>query len=86
MGAKEQSGRTWPSIFWARGTVRKVIIFLNISRHSLLICLHCCLHPYKTLKAVAMATAAIVVLTPAKNLKFILGFLVVSPLFNHFLG
>ncbi len=20
MGAKEQSGRTWPSIFWARGT------------------------------------------------------------------
>ncbi len=21
MGAKEQSGRTWPSIFWARGTV-----------------------------------------------------------------
>jgi hypothetical protein len=21
VGAKEQSGRTWPSIFWARGTV-----------------------------------------------------------------
>ncbi len=21
MGAKEQSGRTWPSIFWARGTI-----------------------------------------------------------------
>ncbi len=21
MGAKEQSGRTWPSIFWARGTL-----------------------------------------------------------------
>jgi hypothetical protein len=32
-------------------------------------------------------TAAIVVLTPAKNLnKFFGGFLVVSPLFNHFLG
>jgi hypothetical protein len=48
-------------------TVRRVIISLNISRHPLLICLHCCLHQYKTLKAVA--TAAIVVLTPAKNLK-----------------
>ncbi len=23
MGAKEQSGRTWPSIFWARGTKDK---------------------------------------------------------------
>jgi hypothetical protein len=31
----------------------------------LLICLHCCFHHYKTLKAVATATAAIVVLTPA---------------------
>jgi hypothetical protein len=31
--------------------------------------------------------AAIVLLTPAKNLKkAFLGFLVVSPLFNHFLG
>ncbi len=68
-------------------TVRRVIIFLNISRHPLLICLHCCLHQYKTLKAVAKATVAIVVLTPAKNLKKVfLGFLVVSPLFNHFLG
>ena len=47
-------------------TVRRVIIFLNISRHPLLICLHWCLHQYKTLKAVTMA--AIVVLTPAKNL------------------
>jgi hypothetical protein len=28
-------------------TVRRVIIFLNISRCSLLICLHCCLHQYK---------------------------------------
>ena len=64
-------------------TVRRVIIFLNIPRHPLLICLHCCLHQYKTLKAVAMATAAIVVLTPAKNLnKVVWGFLVVSPLFN----
>ena len=41
-------------------TVRRVIMFLNISRHPLLICLHCCLHQYKTLKAVASATAAIV--------------------------
>jgi hypothetical protein len=64
-------------------TVRRVIIFLNISRHPLLICLHWCLHQYKTLKAVAMA--AIVVLTPAKNLnKAFWGFLVVSPLFNLF--
>jgi hypothetical protein len=68
-------------------TVRRVIIFLNISRHPLLICLKCCLHQYRTLKAEAMATAAIVLLTPAKNLKKdFLGFLVVSPLFNHFLG
>jgi hypothetical protein len=52
-------------------TVRRLIIFLNISRHPLLICLHHCLHQYKTLKAVA--TAAIVVLTPAKNLKKIFG-------------
>jgi hypothetical protein len=50
-------------------TVRRVITFLNISRHPLLICLHCCLHQYKTLKAVATATAAIILLTPAKNLK-----------------
>ncbi len=28
-------------------TVRRVIIFLNISRHPLLICLQCCLHQYK---------------------------------------
>ncbi len=56
-------------------TVRMVIIFLNISRHSLLIRLKCCLHWYKTLKAVATSMAAIVVLTPSKNLKK--GFLVV---------
>jgi hypothetical protein len=68
-------------------TVRRVIIFLNISRHPLLICLQCCLPQYKTLKAVVTATAAIVLLTPAKNLmKVFLDFLVVSPLFNHFLG
>ncbi len=41
-------------------TDRRVIIFLNISRHPLLICLQCCLHHYKTLKAVATETAAIV--------------------------
>jgi hypothetical protein len=33
-------------------TVRRLIIFLNISRHPLLIFLQCCLHQYKTLKAV----------------------------------
>jgi hypothetical protein len=64
-------------------TIRKVIIFLNIARHPFLILLHCCLHQYKTLKAMAMATAtaAIVVLTPAK---VFWKFLVVSPLFNIF--
>ncbi len=68
-------------------TARRAIIFLNISRHPLLICLQCCLHQYKTLKVVATATTAIVLLTPAKNLKKVfLEFLVVSPLFNHFLG
>jgi hypothetical protein len=56
-------------------TVRMVIIFLNILRHSLLIRLQCCLHQYKTLKAVATSMAAIVVLTTSKNLKK--GFLVV---------
>ncbi len=40
-------------------TVRRVIIFLNISRPPLLICSHCCLHQYKTLKAVARAIAAV---------------------------
>jgi hypothetical protein len=49
-------------------TVRRVTIFLNISRRPLLICLHCCLRQYKTLKAVATAKAAIILLTPAKNL------------------
>ncbi len=68
-------------------TLRRVFILLNISRHPLLICLHCCLRQYKTLKAVAMAMAVIVVLIPAKNLnKVFLGFLVVSLLFYHFLG
>ncbi len=67
--------------------VRRVIIFLDISRHPLLIWLHCCFHQYKTLKAVATAKAAIVLLTPAKNLnKVFWGFLVVFPLFNNFLG
>jgi hypothetical protein len=49
-----------------RVTIRRVIIFLNISRHPLLICLHYCLHHFKTLKSVT--TVAISVLTPAKNL------------------
>ncbi len=69
------------------GTVGRVIIFLNISRCPLLICLHCCLHQYKTLKAVVTAKAAIILLTPAKNLnKVFWGFLVVSPLFHHYQG
>jgi hypothetical protein len=63
--------------------VRRVIIFLNISRHPLLIWLHCCFHQYKTLKAVATAKAAIVLLTPARNLNKVFGgFLAVFPLFN----
>jgi hypothetical protein len=32
--------------------------------------MHCCFHHYKTLKAVATATVAIVVLTPANFLHF----------------
>jgi hypothetical protein len=68
-------------------TVRRAIIFLNISRRPLLTCLHCCLHQYKTLKAVATVIATIVLLTPAKILnKVFWGFLVVSPLFNHYQG
>jgi hypothetical protein len=68
-------------------TVRRVIIFLNISRRPLLLCLHCCLYQYKTLKAVATAMATIILMTPAKNLnKVFWGFLVVSPLFNHYQG
>ncbi len=68
-------------------TDRRLIIFLNISRRPLLICLHCCLHQYKTLKAVATAKAALILLTPAKNLdKVFWGFLGVSPLFNHYQG
>ncbi len=67
--------------------VRRVIIFLNISRHPLLIWLRRCFHQYKTRKAVATAKAATVLLTPARNLnKVFWGFLVVFPLFNHFLG
>ncbi len=58
-------------------TVRRVIIFLNISRRPLLICLHCCLHLYKTLKAVAVAKAKAAI---------IWGFLLVFPLFNHYQG
>ncbi len=44
--------------------------FLNFSRHPLLIWLHCFFHRCKTLKAVATATAAIVLLTPAKFYHF----------------
>jgi hypothetical protein len=68
-------------------TVRGVIIFWNISRRPWRICEHCCLHQYKTLNAVATPMAAIVLLTPAKNLnKVFWAFLVVSPLFNHYQG
>jgi hypothetical protein len=38
--------------------------FLNFSRYPLLTSLHWCLHHYKTLKTVATATQAIVVMTP----------------------
>ncbi len=44
--------------------------FFSFSRHPLLIWLHCYFHHYKTLKAVTMATAAIVVLTPANFYHF----------------
>ncbi len=44
--------------------------FWNFSRRPLLIWLHCCFHHYKTLKAVATATAAIVLLTPANFYHF----------------
>ncbi len=68
-------------------TVRGVIVFLNISRRPLRICLRCCLHQYKTLKAVATAMAVIVLLTPATNLnKVFWVVLVVSPLFNRYQG
>ena len=40
----------------------------NFSRHPSLIYIHCCLHQYITLKAVATAMAAIVVLTRSKSL------------------
>jgi len=39
-----------------RVTVRRVIIFLNISRHPLLIWLHCCLHQYKTVAILLLFT------------------------------
>ncbi len=51
-------------------TARRLIFFWNFSRHPLLIWLHCFFHHHKTLKAVAMATTAIVVLTPANFYHF----------------
>ncbi len=59
---KSKKNRTVPVI--------RVIILLNFSRHPSLICLHCCLHQYKTLKVVA--TEASVVLNPSKSLKWFL--------------
>jgi hypothetical protein len=50
-------------------TVKRVIIFLYISRHPLLICLQCCLHQYKSPKAMATATAAIILLTICQEFK-----------------
>ncbi len=44
--------------------------FWNFSRHPLLIWLHFIFHRYKTLKAVATVTAAIVLLTPANFYHF----------------
>jgi hypothetical protein len=46
------------------------LFFWNFSRHPLLFGLHCCFHHYKFLKAVAMATAAVVLLTPANFYHF----------------
>ncbi len=51
-------------------TARRLIFFLSFSRRPLLIWLHCCFHHYKTQKAVAMARAAIVLLTPANFYNF----------------
>ncbi len=42
----------------------------DFSRRPLLIWLHCCFHHYKTLKAVATATVATVLLTPANFYHF----------------
>ncbi len=53
-----------------RMATAKRLIFWNFSRHPLLIWLYCCFHHYITLKAVATATGALVLLTPAN--------------FNHF--
>ncbi len=44
--------------------------FLKASFADLITLLFCCFHHYKTLKAVAMATAVIVVLTPANFYNF----------------
>jgi hypothetical protein len=46
-------------------TARRLILFGISQGVALLICLHCCFHQFKTLKAAATATAAIVLLTPA---------------------
>ncbi len=51
-------------------TARRLIFFWNFSRHPLLIWLHYFFHHYKTLKAVATATAPIVLLTPANFYHF----------------
>jgi hypothetical protein len=51
-------------------TARRLIFLGDFSRHPLLIGLHCCFQHYKTLEAVAMATAAIVLLTPANFYHF----------------
>ena len=48
-------------------TVRRVTFFKYL-KASIADLFHCCLHQYKTLKAVATAKAAIILLTPAKNL------------------
>ncbi len=67
--------------------VRRVIIFWNISRHPLLIWFTLLSSSVQNCEGDGTATADIVVLTPAKNLnKVFWGLLVVSPLFNHFLG
>ncbi len=58
-----------------RTVIARRVNFWEFIRHLFLIWIHCCFHYYKTLKAVATATAGIVVLTPpifpkAKNITY----------------
>jgi hypothetical protein len=68
-------------------TVRRVIIFFEYLKASIADLFTLLSSSVQNLKAVARAIAAIVLLTTAKNLnKVFWGFLVVSPLVNHYQG